>query len=345
MRLGPWVLGPNFAQHSHSYRGGGAVARFRGLDPGDEPSPEDWIASMTSRWGMSTSGLSLLPDGRRLADVLGEDPVTFLGPEHLAAFGSDPMLLVKLLESAARLLIHCHPDRDFARRHLVCSHGKTEAWFVLSAGLDAQGFLGFSEEVTSEHLASMVGEQRVDEMLARLNPIPVSEGDSILVPAGVPHAIGCGILVLELQEPTDFSVLLETDDLPSPDLGMGWDVALGCVDRSQWSPSRLEHLRRRAAGVDGRIFPPAADPFFRANLIRARPKRDVDLDQGFAVLVVIDGKGELRGEFEGSPVVLSKGVTVLLPYAAGIACCSGSVDVVVCRPPVHGGDQPARPQV
>jgi hypothetical protein len=31
----------------------------------------------------------------------------------------------------------------------------------------------------------------------------------VLVPAGTPHAIGAGVLLVELQEPTDLSVLLE----------------------------------------------------------------------------------------------------------------------------------------
>ncbi len=106
------------------------------------------------------------------------------------------MLLVKLLESATRLLVHCHPDRDFARTHLGCSHGKTEAWFVLSAKPGAEVFLGFSQEITREHLWGLIEEQRAEKMLALLNRIGVKEGDSILVPAGVPHAIGSGVLVL-----------------------------------------------------------------------------------------------------------------------------------------------------
>ncbi len=343
MRLGPWLLAPNFAQPS--YRGGGAVERFRGLEPGRDPSPEDWIASVTTRRDMSPLGLSVLPDGRRLTDAISEEPDAFFGPEHLAAFGPDPMLLVKLLESATRLLVHCHPDRDFARTHLGGSHGKTEAWFVLSAVPGGEVFLGFSEEVTREQLRSLVEEQRVEEMIALLNRVAVSEGDSILVPAGVPHAIGSGVLVLELQEPSDLSVLLETGDSDSPDLGMGWEIALGCVDCSGWSPSRLEHLKRTVEGVESRIFPPAADPFFRADLVLARPNRDARLDQSFTVIVVIDGRGELKGSFQGSPIALSRGATVLVPHSAGTVDLTGSLKVAVCRPPISGSEYSARPKV
>ena len=68
----------------------------------------------------------------------------------------------------------------------------------------------------------------------------LSPGDRVLVPAGMPHAIGRGILLVELQEPTDFSVLLEwegfaIDGRAEGHLGLGFDVALGCVDRAGWS--------------------------------------------------------------------------------------------------------------
>jgi mannose-6-phosphate isomerase len=54
-------------------------------------------------------------------------------------------------------------------------------------------------------------DQRFADMLAATNRIPVRAGDAIVCPAGLPHAIGRDILLVELQEPTDFSILLEWD--------------------------------------------------------------------------------------------------------------------------------------
>ena len=72
-------------------------------------------------------------------------------------------------------------------------------------------------------------------MLAALHELPVRAGDAIFVPAGTPHAIGEGILMVELQEPTDLSITLEWDGFGSPprrrDLGLGWDRALQALDR------------------------------------------------------------------------------------------------------------------
>ena len=101
-------------------------------------------------------------------------------------------------------------------------------------------------------------------MLGAMHEMPVSAGDAIFVPAGTPHAIGEGILLVELQEPTDLSVLLEWDgfELSEDDghLNLGWDSALEALDRTAWNGERLAGLQVR----DARLFPEAADPYFRA---------------------------------------------------------------------------------
>src|ERR1019366_3903872 len=115
----------------HFYAGGRSIARFRGLPENDVDScPEDWVASTTTRFGEQRTGLSELPDGRLLTKVIDADPVKWLGHEHHDRFGADTYLLVKLLDVEHRLIVHTHPSRDFASRHLGCSHGKTEAWVI-----------------------------------------------------------------------------------------------------------------------------------------------------------------------------------------------------------------------
>ena len=174
-------------------------------------------------------------------------------------------------------------------------------------------------------------------MLAALNRLTVEPGDAVLVPAGAPHAIGAGVFVVELQEPTDFSVLLERSGFRLPagatgDLGLGDDVALGCLDRSAWSEERLADVRAHRVPERGRVsaLPAAADPFFRAERVRVAGSER--LDPGFAVVVVLDGTGTLRTE-EGDELALERGRTVLVPYAAGATTVTGAVDLLRCRPP------------
>jgi mannose-6-phosphate isomerase len=344
--LTPYVLGPNFVPQS--YPGGGAVGRFRGIDPAPTSSPEDWVASVTERFGAGPHGLTILPDGRSLKDAIAEDPEDFLSPAHRAAFGTDVGLLVKLLDSSKRLVVHSHPDRDFARSHLGCAHGKTEAWAVLEARPGAEVYLAFKHDVDRGELGAWVAEQRVDEMLASLHALSIAAGAAVLIPAGVPHAIGDGILVLELQEPTDFSVMLEQGAFADGDLNLGWDLALDSVDRHGWSDERVGHLlgpgTGTGRGAGGRVFPAAADPFFRAEVIRG-DGGETEIAEGFAVAVVVAGTGSFAGDFPGTPLGVAKGDTVLLPYGAGPIRGHGDVEVVVCRPPVPGALRPSRPEL
>ncbi|MGC1237616.1 MAG: hypothetical protein WA860_02385 [Acidimicrobiales bacterium] len=335
----PLVLSPNYV--SQSYPAGGAAARFRGLDQLVATSPEDWIGSATERFGQPGVGFSMLPDGRSLRDAIENSPADFLGPDHVAAFGDDLGILVKLLDSSKRLVVHAHPNRDFARTHFGCAHGKTEAWIVLEARPGAEVYAAFTRDVGREELRVWVDEQRVSDMLDNLHTIPVATGSTVLIPAGLPHAIGDGILVVELQEPTDFSIMLEQGEFPNGDLGLGWDVALECVDREEWSTQRLARLVGKQGSTSGRLLPVEADPFFRATLTRGADEETIE--EGLAILVVISGEGKLEGPFAGAPLAIAKGDTILLPYAAGPVTCHGDAEVIVCRPPAPGALSPARP--
>ena len=335
----PSLLAPNLI--AHFYPGGGAISRFRGIDPGPAPSPEDWVGSVTRRFGHAPTGLSRLEDGRLLADAVASAPVAFLGPGHVEASGVDTGLLVKLLDTAERLIVHSHPDRDFAKRHLGCAHGKTEAWVVLSESR-GEVFLGFDRQVAEEELAGWVASQRIEEMLGTMNVLPVSRGDAVLVPAGIPHAVGGGVFVLELQEPTDFSVAIEHRDLTDPELCLGWDLALSSVDRSAWPADRLARLSGPGLKTNGRVLPAEADSFFRADLVISGG--DAAVGTGFAVLVVLDGSGEVVVD-SAPPLPVSSGATVLLPYGAGPARLTGDAVLVACRPPVPGELVLARPAI
>jgi len=329
----PIILPPN--QFPHFYRGGRRIERLRGIAPRTENMPEDWVASTTTRFGQAPTGLSALADGRLLRDVIAQEPVGWLGPEHVETYGPELGLLVKLLDTGQRLIVHAHPDRAFAAAHLDCRHGKTEAWVVIESDEpEPLVYLGFREAVDPEVLRQWVDGQDTEQMLGALNAVPVAPGDAILVPAGLPHAIGAGLLIVELQEPTDFSVVLEWKgfDLDGPregHLGLGFDLALQCVDRGAWSRERVERLRGPADDGSTRagLLPPEAGPFFRAERVHGGAR----LEQSVAVVVVTQGSGVLRCA-GGGDVDLRRGDTVLVPYGAGSSVLEGEVELIRCLP-------------
>jgi len=332
----PVVLGPN--QPPQFYRGGAGIARFRGTSQPSQYAPEDWVGSTTSIFSRPGVGLSRLDSGETLRDAIAGAPEAFLGPDHLARYGADPALLVKLLDTGERLVVHFHPDRDFAARHLGSRYGKTESWIILDAQPESCVYLGFSDDADPAVIRRWVDDQDTAAILDSLNKVPVASGDTWLVPAGVPHAIGAGITLVELQEPTDFSILLEWAGFPidgprDGHLGLGFDLALTALDVSGWDPGRLDALRASrpdAAERPGvtRLLPARADAFFRAE--RVDTAAPVTFEPGYAILVVVSGEGRLA--YPAGTLPVRGGSTVLVPYAAGPTTFEGQFQALRCRP-------------
>ena len=335
----PLRLPPN--QLHRFYRGGERIAELRSVPHEDDHAPEDWVGSVTTTFGSDEEGLSRLEDGRVLAQVVAAEAANFLGPVLAESRGADPALLVKLLDAGERLPVHFHPGRAFARERLGSPYGKSEAWAVIAAeGDEPAVYLGLRDPVDAETLARWVERQETSDLLEALNRVPVAVGDTFFVPAGLLHAIGEGLLIVELQEPSDLSVLLEWEgfELDGPaegHLGLGFDSALSAADIDRLSPDRLDALRggseAEGAGVE-RLFPREADSFFRAQ--RLCPAPSATLGAEFSIVVVLDGEGRLSTR-EGD-MTLDRGDTILVPWAAGAVSIEGELEALRCLPPEAG---------
>ncbi|HUZ25616.1 MAG TPA: mannose-6-phosphate isomerase [Streptosporangiaceae bacterium] len=342
--LAPLVLGPN--QPAQFYRGGERIARFRGITLSSPYLPEDFVGSTTELFGRVGAGLTILDDGSTLLSAIDAEPVRYLGPDHVRRYGSDLALLVKLLDTGERLLVHFHPPRQFASAHLRSCHGKTEAWIVTQITQDAADessghvYVGFREDTDPGTVRKWVDAQDKAALLGALNKIRVAPGDTCLVPAGVPHAVGAGVTVVEVQEPTDFSILLEwagyaIDGPAAGHLGLGYDLALEALDYSGWDRGRLAGLLRSRPEQPGRpgvvgLLPAAADDFFRVERVTpgAAP---VDFPPEVAVLVVLEGSGALVWQTGSLPA--ERGMTLFVPYGAGPTRFDGEMSVLRCMPP------------
>jgi mannose-6-phosphate isomerase len=314
----PQVLPPNILRHF--YAGGPRIAALRGVELDSDHMPEEWIGAVSTMFGQAERGLSRFEDGTLVRDAVAADPEAYLGAEHVARYGPDPGLLVKLLDAGQRLPAHFHPGRAFAREALGSRYGKTEAWIIVEANPDAAVWLGFNRPVESGEVREWMRTQDAAAMLAAMHELPVAPGDTIFVPAGTSHAIGAGILLVELQEPTDFSVLLEWEgfELNPHDghLNLGWDRALEALDRTAADPP-----------TSGDTLPDTADPYFRAERVTG----GASLDAGFSILVVLDGDGALATD--DGEIALRRGAAILVPYGAGKSEVRGDIEALRCRPP------------
>ncbi|HEU5486809.1 MAG TPA: class I mannose-6-phosphate isomerase, partial [Microlunatus sp.] len=329
----------------HFYVGGRRLADLRGLDLPSIRRPEEWVAATVHRADDAGVGPSRLADGALFAEVVAADHEGWTG-SSVGAPGAGPAdtgLLVKLLDAGQRLPVHVHPTRAFASDHLHSCYGKTEAWYVIDVeGDDPAVWVGWRADVDPNELASRVDAQDSDWMLDRMSKITVRPGDGIVVPAGEPHATGAGVFVVEVQEPTDFSILLEwsvtTATREESHLDLGFDVALRAVDHRAISAAELAGLQQHVEPgqrSDALLsaLPAPADPYFRID-VAAPSTGEVTIDAGFAVLLVVDGRGELG---RGTPttvdrVPIERGQAWAVPAGLGAWTVSGEVRAIVCRP-------------
>jgi mannose-6-phosphate isomerase len=79
-------------------------------------------------------------------------------------------------------------------------HGKTEAWYILSAAPHAKVAVGLKWRPTGQQLRTAIEDGSIADMIFWR---PVQLGDVIFVPAGTIHAIGPGLVIAEIQQRSD----------------------------------------------------------------------------------------------------------------------------------------------
>ena len=111
----------------------------------------------------------------------------------------DSALLLKLLFANEALSIQVHPDDAFARS-VGLAHGKSEAWYILSATSNAKVAVGLKRRATTQELRTSIEDGSIVDMVCWR---PVRSGDIVFVPAGTIHAIGPGLVIAEIQQRSD----------------------------------------------------------------------------------------------------------------------------------------------
>ena len=200
----PWPLVPNKVRAD----GGRELDRFRGVEyPADTPNgAEAWVGSLTRANGTTRENPNLgyaeviLPDGTRdfLVNVVKRAPETILGKAHMEKYGTSLGMLIKMLDAKAPFLLQCHPTRENARKYWNSRFGKEECWYVLGTRKD---------NITQEKFEAAYRKGDAALLESFCHKIPVQPGESYMIPGGVPHALGAGCFVAEIQEPSDLTAV------------------------------------------------------------------------------------------------------------------------------------------
>lgn len=204
-------------------------------------------------------------------------------------------LLVKFIFPTDKLSIQVHPDDDYASVYEAAAggRGKTEMWHIVSAEPGAQLLLGLKAGVTKQELSSALGSKSLEDLFQVQQ---VEDRDTFFVPAGVPHTIGSGMIVCEVQEYCDLTYRFydygRVDARGKPrelHIEKAMDViqfgrpAIGRVRPLEWASQKMAISLLAAC----RYF--ATERWHIAERFTARPKTDA-----FNLLVILSGRGIMR---------------------------------------------------
>jgi mannose-6-phosphate isomerase len=134
--------------------------------------------------------------GQTLTSVVEKYPKQITGD---ASFTMPFPLLIKFLDAEDILSVQVHPDAETCR-HMGKGQPKTECWYIISAAPGAVIYKGLKRGVTKKQFAKVITEGSVAELLAE---VPVQVGQCHFLPAGTVHSIGPGLLIAEIQTPSD----------------------------------------------------------------------------------------------------------------------------------------------
>ena len=192
-------------------------------------------------------------------------------------------------------------------------------------------YMGFKPGVTKEMWRGVFERQDVPAMLGMLHRIEVKKGDTFLIEGGMPHAIGAGCLLVEIQEPTDYTFRTEkvtVQGLEVPDrachYGIGFDNMFECFHYDGLDEAEA----RRRYMVEPQVKE-RTDGFVRTEIIGS-PRTDcfslerLDIqreckfaaDGYFSALYILSGRG--RFECEAGSAEIKPGDQFFVPSTANV---------------------------
>jgi mannose-6-phosphate isomerase len=310
-----------------TYQGGKQLDLIEGKEnPQDSSFPEDWIGSTVEARNVGrehiSEGLAMVPNdsGDLVAfrDLLEKDQPYYLGStdDFLKTADRVPRTLhdiplVKYLDSSTRLHFQVHPTRDFAQQRLGSPRGKTEAYVILETRpeiSDPYIYAGFQRSPSRQELKGWIENQNIDAIEKCFDRIPVKPGDVFLLPGGRPHALGEGILMLEIMEPSDLAVRFEFERcgyvIPEQARFMGKDIetALDVFNFDPVPPENIDEefrcapkvlMRDEAGNSLEELIGADKTPCFivkRASVNQCFERKE----QAFFYGIVISGSGAIR---------------------------------------------------
>jgi len=286
--------------------GGFALERHFNKKPDGLPNiGESWeLSSVDDNLSVVSNGFLAGNNIEELIEVYMGD---ITGDAIFEKFGNTFPLLIKFIEAGEDLSIQVHPG-DAMAKEKHNDYGKTEMWYILESEKDSKIYTGFKEGVTREMYEESVHDGTLPELLFVETARP---GDTFFTPAGRIHAIGKGIVLVEIQQTSDLTYRISDWNRKSN----------GSVKRELHLDLALEAMDFNAVGENKINIEPVLNKteklvscdFFTTNILHfsAAIKKEYHLLDSFVVYICTEGEFHIK--WDGNSEKVSKGETVLLP--------------------------------
>jgi len=264
-------------------------------------------------WEISTvaDNISVISNGFLAGNNLEELIEVYMGDitgdSVYEKFGNEFPLLIKFIESRENLSIQVHPGNAMARkRHNA--FGKTEMWYILESDKGSKIYTGFNEPVNKNTYVDSLNNGELEKLLNIENPSP---GDVFFTPAGRIHAIGAGIILVEIQQTSDITYRIfdwnrkGNKGIPRE---LHTELALDAIDYNASGK-----IMFRGDPVLNKTRNLVNCEFFTTNIISFNEpiEKDYNLIDSFVIYICTEGEFLIRWDSNSEPVI--KGETVLLP--------------------------------
>lgn len=314
-----------------------------GEKPEDTLFPEEWICSkvkaVNPKYFGKRDGVSIVEH----TDIFFDDLLKEYKAELLGDRKYD--CLVKFLDSAIRLPVQVHPTKEFSKEHFNSEYGKTEAWLVIDTRPGAKIYFGFNRDITKQELSDFEERSLEDKdiMQTVLEGVSAKVGDIYLIPAGMIHALGAGCTVIEVQEPTDFTIQPENwcGDVKISEeekyIGLDKTTALDCFDYSLVGDVAIQKAKvtpKTVIECNGykkeTLITYEDTPCFAENR-HTLTGGSFTMDYGPSVYIVLSGNAVILGN--GYKRFVKKGEYFFLPYCAeNKFTIEGNAVLIECLP-------------
>lgn len=285
--------------------GNALVSRFNKKATGSHHIGESWELSAVADYQSVISNGFLA--GNNIEELIEVYMGDITGDSVFEKFGNEFPLLIKFIEAQEDLSIQVHPNDNLAKkRHQA--YGKTEMWYILERKDGAKIYTGFKDGVTREIYEEAVRNGGIEDLM---NVEIVDPGDTFFTPAGRVHAIGAGIVLVEIQQTSDITYRIYDWNRKSTGKEkreLHTDLALDAIDFKQTGRNKI-----RIEPVLNKTVNLVNCEYFNTNILSLNKAIDKEYysNDSFVVYICLDG--EFSISWDGNSENVTKGETVLLP--------------------------------